>query len=42
MLLLTAYGVTASSFAALQADIDNSGTVDYGEFITAMLHLNKI
>ncbi|KAJ8570591.1 hypothetical protein K7X08_037563 [Anisodus acutangulus] len=24
------------------ADIDNSGTIDYGEFIAAMLHLNKI
>lgn len=26
----------------MQADIDNSGTIDYGEFIAAMLHLNKI
>lgn len=25
-----------------QADIDNSGTIDYGEFIAAMVHLNKI
>ncbi|RVW89775.1 Calcium-dependent protein kinase 20 [Vitis vinifera] len=25
-----------------QADIDNSGTIDYGEFVAAMLHLNKI
>ncbi|PKI76590.1 hypothetical protein CRG98_003049 [Punica granatum] len=24
------------------ADVDNSGTIDYGEFIAAMLHLNKI
>ncbi|GAB2295780.1 Calcium-dependent protein kinase 20 [Dionaea muscipula] len=24
------------------ADIDNSGTIDYGEFIAAMIHLNKI
>ncbi|KAJ8771015.1 hypothetical protein K2173_023340 [Erythroxylum novogranatense] len=24
------------------ADIDNSGTIDYSEFIAAMLHLNKI
>ncbi|XP_025625421.1 calcium-dependent protein kinase 20-like [Arachis hypogaea] len=23
-------------------DVDNSGTIDYGEFIAAMLHLNKI
>ncbi|KAK7860811.1 calcium-dependent protein kinase 1 [Quercus suber] len=27
---------------ALKADIDNSGTIDYGEFIAATLHLNKI
>lgn len=26
----------------LQADIDNSGTIDYGEFIAATMHLNKI
>lgn len=26
----------------LQADVDNSGTIDYGEFIAATLHLNKI
>lgn len=26
----------------LQADLDNSGTIDYGEFIAAMLHLNKV
>jgi len=26
----------------IQADVDNSGTIDYGEFIAAMLHLNKI
>lgn len=26
----------------VQADIDNSGTIDYGEFIAATLHLNKI
>nr|GMD96788.1 calcium-dependent protein kinase 1-like [Ipomoea batatas] len=24
------------------ADVDNSGTIDYGEFIAAMLHINKI
>nr|XP_043631549.1 calcium-dependent protein kinase 20-like [Erigeron canadensis] len=24
------------------ADIDNNGTIDYGEFIAAMLHLNKV
>lgn len=26
----------------LQADVDNSGTIDYDEFIAATLHLNKI
>lgn len=26
----------------LQADIDNNGTIDYGEFVAATLHLNKI
>lgn len=25
-----------------QADIDNSGTIDYGEFLAATLHLNKL
>jgi len=26
----------------LQADVDNSGTIDYREFIAATLHLNKV
>ena len=26
----------------LQADVDNSGTIDYGEFLAATLHMNKI
>jgi hypothetical protein len=26
----------------LQADVDNSGTIDYKEFITATLHLHKV
>lgn len=26
----------------LQADVDNNGTIEYGEFIAATLHLNKI
>lgn len=25
-----------------QADIDNSGSIDYGEFLAATLHLNKM
>ncbi|CAI0471317.1 unnamed protein product [Linum tenue] len=27
---------------ALRADVDNSGTIDYGEFIAATIHLNKL
>lgn len=26
----------------MQADIDNSGTIDYGEFLAATLHMNKM
>lgn len=26
----------------LQADIDNNGTIDYGEFLAATVHLNKL
>ena len=26
----------------MQADIDNNGTIDYGEFIAATIHLNKL
>lgn len=26
----------------LQADLDNSGTIDYVEFVAAMLHMNKV
>lgn len=26
----------------MQADVDNSGTIDYGEFIAAMLHLHRV
>ncbi|GAA0186638.1 non-receptor serine/threonine protein kinase [Lithospermum erythrorhizon] len=26
----------------LQADVDHSGTIDYGEFLAATLHMNKI
>lgn len=29
-------------FLTWQADIDNSGTIDYGEFLAATLHLNKM
>ena len=30
------------SLLFIQADVDNSGTIDYKEFIAATLHLNKI
>lgn len=29
-------------FCFVQADVDNSGTIDYIEFIAATLHLNKL
>lgn len=29
-------------FGMWQADIDNNGTIDYGEFIAATVHLNKL
>lgn len=28
-------------YCTLQADFDNSGTIDYSEFVAAMLNLNK-
>ena len=31
-----------SSYKTFQADFDNSGTIDYGEFVAAMLHLKKV
>lgn len=31
-----------SYYGFLQADVDNSGTIDYGEFIAATVHLNKL
>lgn len=31
-----------AAFIFLQADIDNNGTIDYGEFLAATLHLNKM
>lgn len=36
------YLIISLAFWKIQADVDNSGTIDYGEFIAAMLHLNKI
>ena len=29
-------------FELFQADVDKSGTIDYGEFIAATVHLNKL
>lgn len=31
-----------SCLTSFQADVDNSGTIDYGEFIAATVHLNKL
>lgn len=28
--------------STIQADVDNSGSIDYGEFIAATVHLNKL
>jgi len=32
----------AKMFELFQADVDKSGTIDYGEFIAATVHLNKL
>jgi calcium-dependent protein kinase len=34
--------ILSSFFSIFQADIDNSGTIDYGEFLAATLHMNKL
>lgn len=34
--------VLSGFFFYWQADIDNSGTIDYGEFLAATVHLNKL
>nr|XP_016487379.1 PREDICTED: calcium-dependent protein kinase 5-like [Nicotiana tabacum] len=41
---LTAHEVLCSyrKYYCFQADVDNSGTIDYGEFIAATIHLNKL
>lgn len=39
-LMMVAYCLT--SWVLWQADIDNSGTIDYGEFLAATVHLNKL
>lgn len=36
------YTFLNKNLGSWQADIDNSGTIDYREFIAATLHLNKI
>lgn len=36
------YTIPIYVLETMQADVDNSGTIDYGEFIAATLHLNKI
>lgn len=39
---MIAISSNSPSCLKLQADVDNSGTIDYGEFIAATLHFNKI
>lgn len=29
------------TLSCVQADVDNSGTIDYTEFITATMHMNR-
>lgn len=33
---------SAEMLELFQADVDNSGTIDYGEFVAATVHLNKL
>lgn len=40
--MMTVHSSNSLHSPKLQADVDNSGTIDYGEFIAATLHLNKI
>lgn len=39
---LIIYVHTDCAACHFQADVDNSGTIDYGEFIAATVHLNKL
>ena len=39
-LLKTIYSLF--SFCILQADADGNGTIDYDEFITATMHMNRM
>lgn len=34
--------IKAAKSVIFQADVDNSGTIDYGEFVAATIHLNKL
>ena len=36
------WSLIAFPYELWQADIDNNGTIDYGEFLAATLHLNKM
>lgn len=42
LLLITSQLSEPELLCSLQADVDNSGTIDYGEFIAATVHLNKL
>lgn len=39
---LITFNVSKHLCGTWQADIDNNGTIEYGEFIAATLHLNKM
>lgn len=41
-LIIFSSNLSTGAFLVLQADIDNSGTIDYGEFLAATVHLNKL
>jgi len=41
-IILCSYVLPVDTCDLFQADIDNSGTIDYGEFIAATLHMNKL
>ena len=42
LIIICSYVLPVDTCDLFQADIDNSGTIDYGEFIAATLHMNKL
>lgn len=39
---LAIYGTIPTNSSHFQADVDGNGTIDYIEFITATMHLNRM